>query len=160
MSAQPINSPKMGIKLLPRSVNAYSTLGGISANKYRFTRPSASRSFSVLLNTFDDMSGIALLIALKRVLSFSDSIHNISIGHLPDMCESTFRIGQCEMSEYFSKFFCIGNEFIFNINNLNVTALLLSNFLCGSKKRLKFAVLKVKRVSAAKLVVILNNSKS
>ena len=102
--------------------------------------------------TFDEMSGIALLIALKRVLSFSDNIHNINIGHLPEMCESTLRMGQCEMSVYFSKFFCRGNAFIFNITYLNVTVSLLCNFLQRSKKRLIFAVLKVKRISAAKLV--------
>ena len=147
-----MSSPKMGIKLFPRSVKEYSTLGGISAYRYRSTRPSVSRLLSVLLSTFDEMSGIALLMALKRVLSFSDNIHNINIGHLPEMCESTLRMGQCEMSVYFSNFFCSGNAFIFNITYLNVTASLLCNFLQGSKKRLNFAVLKVKRISAAKLV--------
>ena len=142
----------MGIKLLPRSVKEYSTLGGISAYRYRSTKPSCSRLLSVLLSTFDDMSGMALLSALKRVLSFSDNIHNINIGHLPEMCESTLRMGQCAMSVYFFKFSCSGNAFIFNITYFKETASLLGNFLQGLKKRLTFAVSKVKRISTAKLV--------
>ena len=142
----------MGIKLLPRSVKEYSTLGGISAYRYRSTRPSCSRLLSVLLSTFDDISGIALLMALNRVLSFSDKMHKINIGHLPEMCESTLRMGQCDMSVYFFKFSCWGNAFIFNNTYLNVTASLLGNFLQGLKKRLTFAVSKVKRISTAKLV--------
>ena len=77
--------------------------------------PSTSRLLSVLLSTFDEMSGIALLMALNRVLSFSDKMHNIKTGHLPEMCVSTLRMGQCAMSVYFSKFSFNGNAFIFNI---------------------------------------------
>ena len=142
----------MGIRLFPSSVSAYSTLGGISAYWCRTTSPSASRLLSVSLSTFDEMSGIALLMALNRVLSFSDNMHNINMGHLPDMCESTLRMGQCAMSVYFSVFSFRGKAFISNITYLNVTAPLLGNFLREPKKGLTFAVLKVKRISAAKLV--------
>lgn len=55
------------MRLAPRSVSEYSTLGGISAYTFLFTSPSVSRFFKVSVNIFGDMSGIALPIVLKRM---------------------------------------------------------------------------------------------
>lgn len=84
----------MGIRLWPTSVNEYSTLGGISAYSFLLTSPSASRFFNVSVSTLGDISGIALLIVLKRVASFSESTHNMSMVHLLENRDRTLRIGQ------------------------------------------------------------------
>ena len=73
------------------------------------------------VRTFEDMSGMALLISLKRVFSFSESTQRIRIAHLPEKRARTFLIGQDSIFVYFSKFSFKVNGFIFNISNLKVS---------------------------------------
>lgn len=119
----------IGIKLCPTSVNEYSTLGGISAYNFLFTSPSASRVFNVSVRTFGEISGIALLIVLKRVDLFSESTHNISIAYLLENRDRTFRIGQSSIRVYFFRFSCNCKLFISNNNYLKVSRLHLRNLL-------------------------------
>lgn len=49
---------------------------------------------NVSVSTLGDISGIALLIVLKRVASFSESTHNMSMAHLLENRDRTLRIGQ------------------------------------------------------------------
>ena len=88
----------IGIKLCPTSVNEYSTLGGISAYNFLFTSPSASRVFNVSVRTFGEISGIALLIVLKRVDLFSESTLNTLIGG-----KSFSRNSKSENDKYYGK---------------------------------------------------------
>ena len=145
--------PSNGIRLLPRSVSDYSTLGGISAYSFLEISPSASRFFRVSVSTLGDMSGIALPISLKRVASFSASTHSTSMVHLPEKRLMTFLTGHDAMPVYFFKFSFSGNAFIFKNSYQNVSALRLSNVLHDSKKRLNFALSKRKRLTVAKLIV-------
>lgn len=157
--AQPINALRCGIKLLPFSVREYSTLGGISGNNSLLTSLSSSNIFSVAVNTLGEISGMARLIALNRVLSFSDNIHNTSIDHLPENLEMTFRIGHASMHVYFFKLFSSSNLFIFNISYLAVTGYRLCKFLFIWSFCLNFVLSNGKRLSSAKLVNIVQNIK-
>ena len=58
--AHSVNDIMIGTRLLPVSVNSYSTLMGTSGKTVRFTNPSASNMCNVLDNTFVDISGICL----------------------------------------------------------------------------------------------------
>ena len=132
----------IGIKLWPTSVKEYSTRGGISAYNFLFTSQSDSRAFNVSVRTLGEISGIALLIILKRVASFSESSHNMSIAHLLENRDKTFRIGHSSIRVYFFRFSCNCKLFIFNNNYLEVSGLLLCNFLFVSIKSINFALSK------------------
>ena len=93
-----------GIRLLPISVREYSTFGGISAYTFLEIKPSHSRLFKVSVKTLGEISGIALLISLKRVASFSDNTQRTSIDHLPEKRAIIFLTGQESMPVYFSNF--------------------------------------------------------
>ena len=67
------------------------------------------------------MSGIALLMVLKRMAWFSARIQRISIDHFPENRETMFRIGQASMSENFFRFSCAIMLLIFNFTNLKVS---------------------------------------
>lgn len=153
---QEISCSSSGIRLLPRSVREYSTRGGISAYSLRNTRPSASSLFSVSVRTFGDISGIALPMALKRVVSFSDNTHKISIAHLPENRDTTFLIGHSAIDAYFLKFSSDCNDFIFKNSYLQVSALHFCNVLQSTKTGSNFALSKLKQLTTAKLV---NNHK-
>ena len=132
----------IGIKLWPTSVKEYSTLGGISAYNFLFTSPSASRAFNVSVSTLGDISGMDLLITLKRVASFSESTHNMSIAHLLENRDRTFRIGHSSIRVYFFRFSCNCKLFIPNNNYLKVSGLHLCNFLFINIKSISFALSK------------------
>lgn len=119
----------MGIRLCPTSVREYSTFGGISAYSFLLTNPSASRFFNVSVSTLGDISGIALLIVLKRVASFSESTHNMSMAHLLENRDRTLRIGQSSIRVYFLRFSCSYKLFISNNNYFKVSGLHFCNLL-------------------------------
>lgn len=128
-NAQDMRLFSIGIRLLPSSVKEYSTFGGISAYSFLLTNPSASRFLNVSVRTFGEISGIALLIVLKRVASFSESTHNMSIAHLLENRDRTFRIGQFSIRVYFFRFSCTCKLFISNNNYFKVSGLHFCNFL-------------------------------
>lgn len=127
--AQPIRALRWGIRLRPLSDKEYSTRGGISGKSSRLTRLSCSNVFNVAVNTFGEISGIALPIALKRVVSFSANTHKINMDHLLEKREIMFRTGQASMQVYFFKFSFSSNLFIFSISYSTVTVFRLGNFL-------------------------------
>lgn len=102
-----VNPLIIGTRLVPVSVSEYSTRIGTSGNTVRQTNPSASRMWSVLASTFDDMSGMSLPSWLKRVLPFSLKIRIMSSDHLLPKRATTFLMGQSSMMEFFSIFFAI-----------------------------------------------------
>ena len=128
-NAQDMRLFSIGIRLLPSSVKEYSTFGGISAYSFLLTNPSASRFLNVSVRTFGEISGIALLIVLKRVASFSESTHNMSIAHLLENRDRTFRIGQFSIRVYFFRFSCTCKLFISNNNYFKVSGLHFHNLL-------------------------------
>lgn len=132
----------IGIRLWPTSVNEYSTRGGISAYSFLFTSPSASRAFNVSVSTLGEISGIALLMVLKRVASFSERTHSMSIAHLLENRDRTFRIGQSSIRVYFFRFSCNCKPFISNNNYLKVSGLHFCNFLFINIKNTNFALSK------------------
>lgn len=147
-----MSSESIGNRLCPTGVSEYSTLGGISAYRCRCINPSASRPFNVSLRTFEEMSGMALLISLKRVVSFSERTQRIKTGHLPEKRERTFLTGHSSIRVYFSKFSFIDNAVIINNTNLKVTALRFCNFLEVIDPLSNFAVTKTKWLLPAKLI--------
>ena len=94
------------------------------------------------LMTFGEISGIALLIVLKRVDLFSESTHNISIAYLLENRDRTFRIGQSSIRVYFFRFSCNCKLFISNNNYLKVSRLHLRNLLFINIKNIIFALSK------------------
>lgn len=99
------------------------------------------------------MSGIALLISLNRVASFSDNTQSISIDHLPEKRATMLRTGHDDMPVYFFRFSLSGNAFIFKNSYFKVSSLRQSNVLYSSKLAINFALSKRKRLTAAKLVI-------
>ena len=60
--------------------------------------------FNVSVSTFGEISGMALPMALKRVLSFSESTHKINKDHFPENLDIILRTGQALTSVYFFYF--------------------------------------------------------
>lgn len=157
--AQFIRLCNIGTRLFPFSVKEYSTRGGISGNNFRLIRLSSSNIFKLDVSTFGDISGIARPIWLNRVVSFSASMHNINIDHLPEKREITFLTGQASIFVYFCKFSFISKLFIFNISYLRVSAYALGNLLFLCNLYHIFALSNRKRVTSAKLVNIFQHIK-
>ncbi len=153
--AHEMRAVRWGMRVWARGVREYSTLGGISAWMWRETRPEASRFLRVSVSTLGEMSGMARPMALKRVAWFSESTQSISIDHLPVKRERTLRTGQVSMRVYFFRFSCRGNAFIFKITYLRVIVLRFGNLLHYKDLTANFALSKRKRLSIAKLIIIL-----
>ena len=97
----------MGITDCPISVSEYSTLGGISANCSRWTKPSVSSVLSVVESTLGEMSGIALERELKRMVLSSLIISKTNRPHLLPKRAITFLTGQISINAFASSFFLI-----------------------------------------------------
>ena len=96
--------PISGMRLSPKGVREYSTLGGISAKDSRDMSPSDSRFFKVTDNTLGEISGIAFSMMLNLEAGFSARIHRTSIVHFPENRDIIFLTGHSSMCVNFFRF--------------------------------------------------------
>lgn len=75
------------------------------------------------------MSGSALAMALKRVVSLLESTQSTNRDHLPEKRDMILRTGHDSVHVNFFRFSCSGNAFIFNFTYFAVTVLLWRNLL-------------------------------
>ena len=103
-------------------------------------KPSTSRFFNVSVNTFGEISGMALPMALKRVLSFSESTHKINKDHFPENLDIILRTGQALTSVYFFYFLATVSCSFSIIVTFKVSSYGLRKLLFIRNKRVNFVL--------------------
>ena len=84
----------MGLRVIPNSLNEYSTLGGISGNTFRTTIPCSSNSRSCCVNVFVVILPKNRCNSLKRIVPLY-KCHNIFSFHFPLNMFNPTSTGHC-----------------------------------------------------------------